>query len=285
MMHQVRGRSREWWCRLTLRVLAVSFAVVGAQFFFLPDATVRSLNWTGAWFGDFPPAPESALRFYVSLATGYMMLVTFLAYVAQRDLHRHRDLVAFLALGKATTSLTSLLFYRYSLPAFIYLLNFLVDGAIAIGAVVIWFVIPSLPRRTPEARADPVMGAIAEAVVPSGGPFAAGAKELSVTADVEAFVAGMGSGAPRALRLGLRLFDFVPFVLPPLRLRRFSRLPVDERVAILDAWERSRWVVRRQIAHLFKLLVTVQFYSRPAIEAQLGYPHPLERVPRVQAVS
>ncbi|HVN83231.1 MAG TPA: hypothetical protein VMW17_00145 [Candidatus Binatia bacterium] len=290
-VQSLRERSAEWWCRVVLRFLAVAFAVVGTQFFLAPDATVRSINWMGSWFGGFPQAPVSELRFYVSLATGYMALVTVLAYYAQRDLRRYRDFVALLVLGKATTSLSSFAFYHYSLPAFVYLLNFLVDGSIALTAAVIWFVIPSLPNDQPRAEArgartpEPIVQAIAEAMVPSGGPFAAGAREHAMTSEIDAFVAGVGGGAVGGFRRILWLFEFSPFFLPPLRWRRFSRLSLDERISTLEQWEQSSWMPRRQLVHMLKILMMTQFYSRPEIEAQLGYPHPLDRVPRAQATA
>ena len=40
-----------WWCRLVLRGLAASFAVVGSLFFFFPDGTIHALNAVGAALG------------------------------------------------------------------------------------------------------------------------------------------------------------------------------------------------------------------------------------------
>jgi hypothetical protein len=292
---ELRHRSLEWWCRLTLQVLAVCFVVVGAQFLFLPDATVRGMNALGSWLGDFTPAPASALRFWLSLATGYMVLVTALAYVAQRDLRRHRDLVAFLALGKGTSSLVALGFYLYASNAFIYLANFYVDGSITLMALAIWLAVPSLGdsasadtaaagmRR--EAPPVPAMNAMLEAMIPSGGAFAPGARELPIGRDIETFVEGLAPAARRAMRVGLRLFDFAPFFLPPLRRRRFSRLPLEERIAVLEAWERSRFAPRRQAIHTLKMLAMIHFYGRPEIERQLGYVQPLVRVPRPEGIA
>jgi len=287
-------RSLERWCRLTLQVLAACFVVVGAQFLFLPDATVRSLNAVGSWLGDFTPAPASELRFWLSLATGYMVLVTALAYVAQRNLRRHRDLVAFLALGKGTSSLVALGFYVYASNAFLYLANFYVDGAITLMALAIWLAIPSLGAAvgpdavTEGARRErppvPAMDAMLEAMIPSGGPFEPGARELPIGRDVEAFVGGLAPAAVGALRIGLRLFDFVPFVLPPFHLRRFSRLPLEARVEVLEAWERSRFMPRRQAIHTLKMLAMIHFYGRPEIESRLGYVPPLVRVPRPETL-
>jgi hypothetical protein len=290
---RVQQRTAEWWCRLTLRGLAASFAVVGAIFFFFPDGTVRVMNAVGGWLGDFSPAPASALRFWLSLAIGYMVLVTALAYLAQRDLWRHRDLLLLLALGKATSSLTCLAFYRYSLDAFLYLANFLVDGSIALAAVVIWFVVPSLerPAGNPaasgtgrgERAAHPAFPALLEAMVPAGGPFQEGARESVRAADIDAFMGG--GGTSRTWRRGLWLLEFSPFFLPPLRGRRFSRLSLEDRVRMLEAWERSPLVPLRQLLHTLKMLVMIQFYSQPQIQARLGYPDPLVRVPRTEGAS
>jgi len=270
--------------------LAASFALVGTLFFFFPDATMRVMNAVGAWFGAFAPAPPSALRFWLSLGTGYMVLVTALAYVAQRDLRRHRDLVAFLALGKATSSLTCLVFYLYASPVFIYLANFVVDGSIALTALAIWQLVPSLPERLTEQFApsaapsahppSPMFAALVEAMVPSGGPFPDGGRDTTLAADVEAFVGAVNASVPRALRVGLWCLDALPVCWPPRRRHRFSRLALNDRVEVLEAWERSRLVPLRQLIHTLKLLVMSQFYSRPEIESQVGYPHPLVRVPR-----
>jgi len=279
----------EWWCRLALRALAASFAIVGTIFLFAPDATLDFMNAAGSTLGDFTPAPRSVLRFWLSLATGYMVLVTALAYLAQRDLRRHRDLLLLLALGKATSSLTCLVFYLWSLDAFIYLANFLVDGSIAVTALAIWVAVPSLPHVTvvdsPPARSRAAFDSILEAMVPAGGAFAEGGRDATNARDIEAFVAGAGASAKRALQVGLQIFDASPYFLPPLKWHRFSQLPLDERVRILESWEQSSLPPRRLAMHILKLLVMTHVYSHPTIEARLGYPHPLERVPRPEAAS
>lgn len=296
-MHGRRFRSVSWeafpgerLCRLALRLLALSFGLVGATFLFLPDATIEGMNAIGGFFGDFPPLSRSAERFWLTLATGYMALVAALAYAAQRDLGRHRDLLAFLALGKAVTALGGLGFYLGSKPAFLYLANFFVDGTIALGVMAIRRVVPSQDSLRGDAPAsegwpqkresDPVFEALLEAMVPPGGPFPEGARESEVSSDLEAFVAGVG--AERAFRLALRCLEFSPFVLPPYKFRRFSQLPLPERVELLECWEASRSLLRRQAVHILKLLGMTHFYSRPEIQARLGYPHPLDRVPRTE---
>lgn len=287
-----RQRSREWWCRFTLRVLAFAFAWGGIQFLFLPDVTVQSITAVGTWLGDFEPAPASALRFWLSLATGYMALVAALAYLAQRDLHRHRDLIALLILGKATTSLVALGFYLFSATTFVYLVNFVVDGGITLIVLAIWAVVPSLPhagslpseRLSPSApQPGPVFRAMLEAMVPLGGPFAEGTETCAPAYDISTLIGGLGPAAESALRVGIRTMELFPFFLPPLRLRRYSRLPLEDRIHLLEAWEQSRLLPLRQLVRTLKMLVMTRFYSQPAIEARLGYAHPLTRVPRPDA--
>ena len=124
---------------------------------------------------------------------------------------------------------------------------------------------------------QPTFFAFVEAMVPAGGPFEESARDALRPADLAEF-----TGGPRALNLALWCIEVAPFVLPPWRWQRFSRLALADRVALLDAWERSRFVPLRQLVHLLKLLVMVNFYSRPEIENRIGYPHPLVRVPRAE---
>src|SRR5881628_1948881 len=85
--------------------LAVAFAATGLVFFLFPDGTLGVLNAAGSPLG-FPPAPPSALRFWLSLGLAYMVLVTLLAAQIARDPRRRAHLMPLLAAGKATSSLT-----------------------------------------------------------------------------------------------------------------------------------------------------------------------------------
>src|SRR5438093_13692459 len=114
--------------------LAVAFAVTGLLFFAVPDGTVRLLNAVGRPL-RLPPAPASALRFWLSLGLAYMVLVTLLAAAIARDPRARASLMPILAAGKATSSLTCAGYFVTSSPAFIYLANALVDGTLALTAL------------------------------------------------------------------------------------------------------------------------------------------------------
>src|SRR5204863_7262754 len=108
--------------------LAVAFAATGLVFFLCPDGTLGVLNAAGSPLG-FPPAPPSALRFWLSLGLAYIVLVTLLAAQIARDPRGHAQLMPLLAAGKATSSLPCAGYFVLPLPAFRHLATPPVDGA------------------------------------------------------------------------------------------------------------------------------------------------------------
>src|SRR5213078_2367411 len=156
--------------RLLFAGLAVAFAATGLLFFLFPDGTLGVLNAAGSPLG-FPPAPPSALRFWLSLGLAYMVLVTLLAAQIARDPRGRAHLMPLLAAGKATSSLTCAGCFVLSIPAFIYL-------AIAHGAwAVVW-----ATDEAPAARDAVLLRAVLDAHVPPGGPIAIGAADTDLDA-------------------------------------------------------------------------------------------------------
>jgi len=273
---------------LALRLLALSFALVGAQFALAPDSTIQWLDAAGARLGEFAPTPATGARLWLALAIAYMLLVTLLAWLAQRDLRHARPYLALLFAGKGASSLGALAAFRHVAPAFPYLANALVDGAIAIGVAAIWLAAPRLatashPLRPGTApglgtRSRDVLRAALEALAPPGTgaiPRDADAGEWAAAVERFARAAG-GLAGVRALLCALELS---PWVLPPIWLRRFSKLALEDRVRVLEAWEGSRLPGRREGVALLKLLALPQIYGQPELLRVLGYPDPLDRVP------
>jgi hypothetical protein len=122
-----------------------------------------------------------------------------------------------------------------------------------------------------------ILRAALEAIVPAGAGIPGSAADAEVERTVREFCASAGFSA---LGLALRLLDVSPFLVPPFRARRFSRLPLEERVRLLEAHESSAFFARRAAVHAFKQVAMLAYYARPEVEAALGYPSPLARVPR-----
>ncbi len=134
----MRGPAAERFVVLNLRLLAVSFAVVGVLFVAVPSGVLDVISDVGEWFGNDTRAPHTQEYLWLALSFAYMVLITMICLVAQTDVVRYRVLILILAIGKTTSSLTALAFFLIQEGVFIYLLNFLVDGFLAISALWLW---------------------------------------------------------------------------------------------------------------------------------------------------
>jgi hypothetical protein len=132
------GEKAERFVVLSLRAMAIGFAITGFFFIAWPDGTLARITELGHHFGFHTPAPKTDERLWLSLGFAYMVVIAALCVVAQADVVRFRPLIMVLAIGKAASSLSSLGFYLFDEDVFAYLLNFLVDGFLALLALWLW---------------------------------------------------------------------------------------------------------------------------------------------------
>jgi hypothetical protein len=132
------GERAERFVVLNLRLLALTFAAVGVIFIAEPDGTLEVISDLGDEIGSFTPAPETTEQFWLALGFAYMVVIAGICLVAQMDVVRYRPLLLLLAAGKVASSLAALGFYLFDQDVFIYLLNFLVDGFLALSALWLW---------------------------------------------------------------------------------------------------------------------------------------------------
>jgi len=134
----MRGAKAEAFVVLSLRLLAVSFAVVGILFIAVPSGVLDTISDLGDSLGGFTRAAHGEEQLWLALAFAYMVVITGICLVAQADVVRYRPLLLVLAGGKTASSLGSLAFFLIQEEVFIYLLNFLVDGFLALLAFWLW---------------------------------------------------------------------------------------------------------------------------------------------------
>jgi len=134
----MRGAKAEAFVVLSLRALALSFAVVGILFIAVPSGVLDVISDVGEWLGNGTRAPHTQEDLWLALAFAYMVVITGICLVAQADVVRYRPLLLVLAAGKTASSLGSLAFFLIDGQVFIYLLNFLVDGSLALLALWLW---------------------------------------------------------------------------------------------------------------------------------------------------
>jgi nitric oxide reductase large subunit len=134
----MRGPAAERFVVFNLRLLAVSFAVTGILFIAVPSGLLDVLSDVGEWFGNDNRAPHTQEYLWLALSFAYMVLITVICLVAQTDVVRYRVLILILVFGKAASSLAALAFFLTQGQVFVYLLNFLVDGFLALAALWLW---------------------------------------------------------------------------------------------------------------------------------------------------
>ena len=134
---------------LTMRFLALSFAVVGILFIVTPNGVIGRIDDVGNAIGSFTPGPRSDEKLWLSLGFAYMVVITGLALVVSTDVGRFRPLLLVLAAGKAASSLATGAYFAFHSDVFIYLLNFIVDGSLVGVALGCWAISAPLERRTP----------------------------------------------------------------------------------------------------------------------------------------
>ena len=132
------GPRAERFVVANLRLLAVTFAVVGILFIATPDGVLNVLDDVGDWFGGFAHAPASAEKLWVALGFAYMVVIAGICAVVSLDVVRYRPLLLVLAAGKTASSLATLGFYVFDSNVFAYLLNFIVDGLLVGVALYLW---------------------------------------------------------------------------------------------------------------------------------------------------
>ncbi|GBC92032.1 hypothetical protein HRbin15_00493 [bacterium HR15] len=115
-----------------LRLLGAGFLAFGLLFAFAPSATVGYFSQWGVALGWTQLPSEGEDGFWRVLAVAFMVMVTVLAFWGAQPTPARPALLMVLAVGKLSSSLLALLFYWQVAPYFIYLLNFIVDGIIAL---------------------------------------------------------------------------------------------------------------------------------------------------------
>jgi hypothetical protein len=123
---------------VTMRALALTFAVVGILFIATPDSVISNVNSVGDSIGSFASGPKSEQKLWLGLAFAYMAVITGIALLVSTDVARYRPLLLVLAVGKAASSLAAGAFFVFHDDVFIYLVNFVVDGSLVGTALLCW---------------------------------------------------------------------------------------------------------------------------------------------------
>ncbi len=119
----------------------------------------------------------------------------------------------------------------------------------------------------------PILDAVADAFVPSGGAFEIGAREVGLARRIDALAAGQGPEVVRGLRGALWLLELLGGPLAG-RYGRFSTFSFADREAVLRALVSSRIAPARDVFAGLKQLCVFTFYCQDASWPATGYEGP-----------
>jgi len=145
----VSGERAERLVAITMRFLALNFAVVGVLFIATPDGVIEVIDDLGDRVGSFAKGADTEQHLWLALGFAYMTVITGIALVVSGDVVRFRPLLLVLAAGKAASSLAAGGFFLRE-DVFIYLLNFLVDGSLVGVALACWALAGRAEARAPD---------------------------------------------------------------------------------------------------------------------------------------
>ena len=118
-----------------------------------------------------------------------------------------------------------------------------------------------------------LLGALADTLIPHGGAFELGARDVDLAARIDAFIAGESVAVLRGLSAALLLVEWGS-PLASGRVARFSRLGSDDRAACIEALCRSRIGLLREVYAGLKQLCFFTFYAIDATWPAVGYDGP-----------
>jgi len=118
-----------------------------------------------------------------------------------------------------------------------------------------------------------VLAAAADALVPRGGAFAAGARDVDVARRIDTALTGESEAVVRGLRAALLLLEYGGGVLAR-RIGRFSCLDEDARSEVLESLRTSGFGLARGVYLGLKRLCVFFFYAQPQAWEGIGYDGP-----------
>lgn len=115
-----------------------------------------------------------------------------------------------------------------------------------------------------------IMKAIAEAIVPPGGPFNVDPNVVDPALLFDNYLDKMSVIQLKAIKTLIYIIEYVPMFT---RFKRFTKMSCEQRLKYLEGWENSRFFSKRGGLLLIKLLFLMSYYSDDTVANAINY-HP-----------
>jgi hypothetical protein len=118
-----------------------------------------------------------------------------------------------------------------------------------------------------------VVRAAGDAIFPPGGALPISGTDAGVVAHVDRYVGALSTRSRVLIRLLLFLVEHATLVFAAPGwdgIRRFSKLSLAQRTAVLEDWSRSRLALRRTVFQSLRAVLSMAYFSDPAVLRAIG---------------
>ncbi|MCP4129917.1 MAG: hypothetical protein GY754_02765 [bacterium] len=115
-----------------------------------------------------------------------------------------------------------------------------------------------------------ILKSIMAAIIPTGGPFEAGAADYDLLPAADLFVKEYNLLIRKMFPLMLRYIQYSAIFR---KGKVFTRLSQEKAERFLTSLEESRFYFNRSVLLLMKLIACMAFYDRDEVARQIGYDH------------
>ncbi len=216
------------------------------------------------------PTTHAEGAFWRVLGVSMMAMLTWICAAVYRDPRGRMHLVPILLLSKCCSTVVYLLMFATS-AQLAYLVGALTDGPIFIFTYALWFMARAGDRLL-DAKEEAILAAAGDALVPRGGAFELGYRDLEAAAlaDLRRLLAAQNTATLAMSRAALHLLNAAPILLA-FRMCTFLTMPSNDRQAFLAKLESHRWTAIRGLCLMVKLYVALPCFSQPAAAEAVGY--------------
>ncbi len=113
-----------------------------------------------------------------------------------------------------------------------------------------------------------IIQVIGDTIVPSGGAFQIGSKDVDGALLLDHYIDRMSKLQLKLIKLILYVFEYTPMLT---KFKKFSAMTPEQRLSYLLSWENSRFLFKRNIFLLIKMMIMMAVYSDDRVSAAIDY--------------